>query len=146
VKLRGFRIELGEIEARLAECAGVREAVVLVREDRPATSASWPTSSPTARALPAPTCARSSPPLPEHMLPSAFVQLDALPVNTNGKLDRKALPGARARTLATREFEPPQGALELAIARSGRTARRVDASAGTITSSSSAATRCWSSR
>ncbi|WP_032632662.1 AMP-binding enzyme, partial [Pseudomonas syringae] len=91
-KIRGFRIELGEIEAQLSACEGVREAVVVVREDEPgdkrlvayiiATADLEPDAGYLREQL------RLS--LAEHMLPSAFVSLEAFPLTANGKLDRKA--------------------------------------------------------
>ncbi|HEU4456215.1 MAG TPA: amino acid adenylation domain-containing protein, partial [Longimicrobium sp.] len=91
VKVRGFRIELGEIEARLAEHAAVREAVVVARDGEVGDPrlVAYHTGDPAgAAALRAHLAER----LPEYMVPAAFVHMDALPVNPNGKLDRKALP------------------------------------------------------
>ncbi|MBV9110145.1 MAG: amino acid adenylation domain-containing protein, partial [Gemmatimonadetes bacterium] len=93
VKVRGFRIELGEIEARLAEHAAVHEAVVVARAREgeagdPRLVAYYTGDQAGAAALRAHLAER----LPEYMVPAAFVHLDALPVNPNGKLDRKALP------------------------------------------------------
>ena len=94
VKVRGVRIELGEIEARLREQPGVRDAVVVLREDRPgikqlvgyvvtpglagAPHDSWRDA---LRAR-----------LPESMIPACFISMDMLPRNSNGKVDRRALP------------------------------------------------------
>src|SRR5262249_40029133 len=91
VKLRGFRIEPGEIEARLAEHPGVRGAAVALCEQPPGnqvlvadvTGGEVPDA-----ALRAHLRAR----LPEHMVPAAFVRLDALPLSPNGKVDRRRLP------------------------------------------------------
>jgi amino acid adenylation domain-containing protein len=93
VKVRGFRIELGEIEARLAEHAAVHEVVVVARErdgevGDPRLVAYYMGERTGAAALRAHLAER----LPEYMVPAAFVHMDVLPVNPNGKLDRKALP------------------------------------------------------
>ncbi len=91
VKVRGFRVELGEIEAALARHPQVREAVVVAREDGDrgkrlvAYVAPRGTASAELRSF-----LRES--LPEFMVPTAFVHLDALPLSANGKVDRKALP------------------------------------------------------
>ena len=92
VKLRGFRIELGEIEFVLMQHAAIREAVVIARTDSAGKTRLVAylvsNTTPSADELRAHLKAR----LPDHMIPSAFVFLSALPLTDNGKLDRRALP------------------------------------------------------
>ncbi|MCM3804719.1 non-ribosomal peptide synthase/polyketide synthase [Streptomyces sp. DR7-3] len=98
VKIRGHRIEPGEIEAALLDLPGVAEAaVVAVTDDRgharlaayhvPAPGGEPPAAGELRAAL-----GRT---LPGHMVPAAFVALDAMPLSTSGKLDRRALPAPR---------------------------------------------------
>ncbi|SER23878.1 non-ribosomal peptide synthetase [Actinokineospora terrae] len=90
VKLRGFRIELGEVERVLGACAEVAQVAVVVREDRPGEPrlVSYVVGAASEAELREAAVAQ----LPDYMLPSAYVSLDALPVTANGKLDRAALP------------------------------------------------------
>ena len=117
VKLRGFRIELGEIEARLLEHASVREAVVLAREDDPGDKrlVAYILA---ADAVPSADTLRThlTGVLPEYMVPAAYVMLEAFPLTSNGKLDRKALPSPDGDAFTSRVYEAPVGETEQALA------------------------------
>ncbi|HZN07055.1 MAG TPA: non-ribosomal peptide synthetase, partial [Pyrinomonadaceae bacterium] len=114
VKVRGYRIELGEIEMALADHTAVREAVVVAGEQRVVAyvTADGPIE-PAADELREFLRQR----LPEYMLPSQFVLLDAMPLGANGKVDRQALPAATSsRPAMTVSFAAPQTPLEQTIA------------------------------
>ncbi|MEH2114379.1 amino acid adenylation domain-containing protein [Nostoc sp.] len=94
LKIRGFRIELGEIEAILSQHPGVRENVVVAREDIPGEKRLVAYFVPQLEQTPTTNELRIflTEKLPQYMLPSAFVRLEFLPLTPNGKVDRKALP------------------------------------------------------
>lgn len=119
IKLRGFRIELGEIERALSELAEISEAVVVLHEDRPGDQrlvgyvVTNGSQSIDARELRRRIAAK----LPDHMVPSAIVQVERLPLTANGKTDRQALAGAG---ITPKRFAPaaiePRGETEEVIA------------------------------
>ncbi|AFZ11270.1 amino acid adenylation domain protein [Crinalium epipsammum PCC 9333] len=93
VKIRGFRIELGEIEAVLSQHPEVKQVVVIAREDNPGDKRIVAYIIPNVETLHTNSLRGFlKEKLPEYMIPSAFVLLEAIPVNTNGKIDRRALP------------------------------------------------------
>ncbi|MFL5382654.1 MAG: AMP-binding enzyme [Longimicrobiaceae bacterium] len=116
MKLRGFRIELGEVEAALRAHPGVSEAVAVVRDD---------TGDPRLVAYLV-LAAGGTPPhagelrahlrerLPDYMVPGVFVAMDALPLTTSGKVDRRALPAPAAAPGARPAREPTPTEAEMA--------------------------------
>jgi amino acid adenylation domain-containing protein len=121
VKIRGFRIEPGEVEAALVTHPGIREAVVLSWQEGAGADrrlVAWVTAGP-AGVPPFPELREYlAGRLPEHMIPSALVVLDRLPLTTNGKVDRRALPAPDAAppSASDREHVPPRDALERSLA------------------------------
>jgi amino acid adenylation domain-containing protein len=109
VKIRGHRIELGEIEARLLEVAGVNEAAVVARQERgEATLVAYVRGRASAQSL----RAHLQAVLPQYMVPSAYVSVASLPLTSNGKLDRGALPEPDEAAYVRGEYQAPQGELE----------------------------------
>ncbi|HEX2190564.1 MAG TPA: amino acid adenylation domain-containing protein, partial [Longimicrobiaceae bacterium] len=116
VKVRGFRIEPGEVEAALESHPGVHGAAVVARDggSGPRLVAYFAAGEPLeVEALRAHAAAR----LPEHMVPAAWVRLDALPLTSTGKLDRRALPAPGDDAFVRRGYEAPAGRTEEALAR-----------------------------
>ncbi|WP_236176415.1 non-ribosomal peptide synthase/polyketide synthase [Pseudomonas qingdaonensis] len=117
VKIRGFRIELGEIEIALQAHAAVREAVVLAVQGLGGKQlAAYVVASGAGQAeLRGALRDHLKAMLPEYMVPSYFVFLDTLPLNPNGKLDRKALP-APDTSQVQQQFVAPVSVLEQQVA------------------------------
>ena len=125
VKVRGFRIELGEIETALGQRPDIRENVVVAREDKPGhkrlvgyvvanqANADLAGSSPTETTHWPQLRRFLEGKLPDYMIPSAFVVLDALPRTPNGKVDRKALPAPDTEAVGARNsYVPPANETE----------------------------------
>src|SRR5262249_23012087 len=106
------------IEARLTEYPGVREAVVMAREDTPGEKRLVAYY----RADDDGVCGAEqlrthvAATLPEYMVPEAYVRLESFPLTPNGKLDRRALPAPESDAYATAGYEPPQGETETKLA------------------------------
>ncbi|MHB8383171.1 MAG: AMP-binding enzyme, partial [Candidatus Binataceae bacterium] len=118
VKLRGFRIELGEIESALSKHPGVSGAAVVLREDTPGDRRLVAYVVTNQQALTV-TAVREFliGKLPDYMLPSAVVRLDAMPLAPNGKLDRRALPApGTVRISRSHNFVGPRTAQERTLA------------------------------
>lgn len=119
VKLRGFRIELGDIESALRQHGGVNDAVVVAREDTPGNKHLVAYFVPSQEAPPTVGELRGflKEKLPEYMVPSAFVALEAMPLTPNGKVNRRALPAPEQTSLAPSEnFAAPRNDFEFQLA------------------------------
>jgi amino acid adenylation domain-containing protein len=117
IKLRGFRIELGEIESVLADLPELDQVVVHCREDRPGDPRLVAYYTCTGeRPDPADLRAALKRALPEYMIPSAFVALDAFPLTPNGKVDRRALPAPEAASGSDDDYIAPRTDDEIALA------------------------------
>ncbi|HSF42281.1 MAG TPA: amino acid adenylation domain-containing protein [Thermoanaerobaculia bacterium] len=127
VKIRGFRIELGEIESVLGGFPGVREAVVIARQDRGAELylAAYVVPAPGAALAARELRAYLRERLPDSMVPATFTLLDELPLTPNRKVDRKALP-APDRGAEDAAFVAPETDLEREIAAVWREVLGVD--------------------
>jgi amino acid adenylation domain-containing protein len=116
VKIRGFRVEPGEIEAVLRQHPTVREALVVAREDAGGRRLVAYLVSDGTAATPVELREFLAHSLPEYMIPSAFVPLDAFPINPNGKIDRHALPEPAERPELEQLYVAPRTELERALA------------------------------
>ncbi|MBD1806823.1 amino acid adenylation domain-containing protein [Microcoleus sp. FACHB-SPT15] len=127
VKIHGFRIELGEIEAALRQYPAVSETVVIAREDEPGrkhlVAYIVPNEQPKNSTSTIQNLKSSElrgflqEKLPEYMVPSAFVRLKALPLTSNGKVDRQALPAPdMARSNLEETFVAPRTTVEKILA------------------------------
>ncbi|MDQ1355388.1 MAG: hypothetical protein QG657_5698 [Acidobacteriota bacterium] len=123
VKIRGFRIELEEIRRRLEMHEAVQEAVVIVREDAVGEKkicAYIVLRNTGGDDFGAEITAKLSEflaiVLPEYMIPTHFVLLEKIPVNSSGKIDRKALPSPASLAIAVGEYTAPRDSLEKILA------------------------------
>ncbi|MBJ9974988.1 amino acid adenylation domain-containing protein [Pseudomonas sp. S75] len=117
VKIRGFRIELGEVEQHLAQCPGIGEVVVMAQGQGQTSThlVAWFTvEDPQLELVQVRHWLHAR--LPAYMVPSAWVQLAALPLTNNGKIDRKALPQPTPPDLSPATHEAPATALEQRLA------------------------------
>ncbi|HEY9856591.1 MAG TPA: amino acid adenylation domain-containing protein [Stenomitos sp.] len=116
VKIRGFRVELGEIESTLAKHPSVLDVVVVAREDMPGDKrlVAYIVLGEATDIAELKGFLKQH--LPEYMVPSAFVTLDAMPMTPNGKIDRKALPAPDQSSLVQRDYVAPRTPIEQALA------------------------------
>jgi len=120
IKIRGYRIELGEIESVLSQHPSVREVVVLAREDTPGDKrlVTYVVSQQGESLEAAELRKFLKQKLPEYMIPSVFVVLDALPLTPNGKVDRRALPAPdQSRPELEQWYQAPRTPMEEILAK-----------------------------
>ncbi|SFB47858.1 amino acid adenylation domain-containing protein, partial [Clostridium frigidicarnis] len=116
VKIRGFRIEIGEIENKLLQHENIKEATVIAIDgkDDDKQICSYIVSDKELNELNLRDYLKES--LPEYMIPSYFVKLDKMPITSNGKLDRRALPKPNLDERLT-SYEAPRNELEETLSR-----------------------------
>ncbi len=120
VKIRGFRVELGEVEAVLGTHPAIAQVTAVAREDRPGDRrlVAYLTVENATATAPADSDLRAflGERLPDYLVPSAFVVLDALPLSPNGKVDRGALPAPEHAGERAGSYVPPSTHTECVLA------------------------------
>ncbi|TCW37425.1 bacitracin synthase 3 [Laceyella sacchari] len=116
VKIRGHRVELGEVVERLLQLDGVREATVVPYLDHQGYAYLCAYTVLAEGMTVAQVREQLAAQLPNYMVPTQFVEMDALPLNANGKVDRKALPKPDSQSQTQREYVPPADELEHKLA------------------------------
>ncbi len=116
VKIRGFRIELGEIESQILNHEAVKEAVVIDRSNNNGDKYLCAYLVTKTELIVGELREHLSKKLPEYMLPSHFIQLEKLPLTSNGKVDRKALPEPENSIFSGTEYEAPRNTVEEKLA------------------------------
>ncbi len=119
IKIRGHRIELAEVREAIASHADVKQVALMVREDKPGDRqlVAYVTLRQPLQSASELLRLHVKQKLPAHMVPAAFVILDSIPLNTNGKVDRKALPPPSSRTEAAAGYSAPKTSLERILAK-----------------------------
>ncbi|MEU6095299.1 amino acid adenylation domain-containing protein, partial [Streptomyces sp. NPDC047079] len=118
VKIRGYRIELGEIATALTAHPGVREAVVIAREDTGGgpSLVAYVVPSGEQDLDPAQVRGLLARDLPDYMIPAAYQEIERIPLTANGKLDRRALPAPDRTAYARSHYVAPRTSLEQRVA------------------------------
>ena len=110
VKIRGFRIELGEIESKIREIESIKDCAVIAKADSTGDKAIYAYYTSEEEVSVSEIRDRLSESLPEYMVPAYMMQIDAIPVTRNGKLDKRALPEIEAK--AAKEYIAPRNDIE----------------------------------
>lgn len=128
IKIRGHRIELAEVREAITTHPAVKQVFLMVREDEPGDKrlVAYVTLRQPLRAPAESLRQHVKDKLPAHMVPAAFVILDSIPLNTNGKVDRKALPPPSSRPDMGSRYIAPETELERTLARIWRELLRID--------------------
>ncbi|MBS1525465.1 MAG: amino acid adenylation domain-containing protein [Bacteroidetes bacterium] len=116
VKIRGFRIELGEIESVLKQCGAVRDVVVLAKNDKEGKKRLISYIVPSEHYKRDEVIAFLKTKVPDYMVPSLWMELAKLPLTTNGKVDKKALPDFEAEIQLKETYAAPQTESEKLLA------------------------------
>lgn len=111
-KIRGYRIELGEVEGALLKINRIQEAIVIAIEDEAGTKQLCGYFVGAEAMTIAELREELAWHLPSYMIPSYFVQLDQMPLTSNGKVDRKALPSPKEHMLKGMQYEAPRTIME----------------------------------
>ncbi|OKH46951.1 non-ribosomal peptide synthetase [Calothrix sp. HK-06] len=128
VKIRGFRIELGEIEAILQQHPALQQSLVMAREDNSGNKrlVAYVVANPLNITNPSELRRYLLDKLPEYMAPAAFVFLDALPLNPNGKVDLRALPAPDTSSFVSNDFVAPRTDTEALLVKIWRQVLRLE--------------------
>lgn len=115
VKIRGYRIELGEIEKQLLVLPGIKEAVVIANSDTQNEKFLCAYVVSQEPIVPSKIKIALSDHLPSYMIPTFFLELEHIPLNSNGKVDKRSLPKPLAEMNREKKYAAPTDQLEIRL-------------------------------